>query len=87
MAQPTTRKAIMIAGPFTEADLRTLLETMRAIEQRNPTGVYQAVVVDLERDPSLEEMAERMERIFPRAPGAEVVVGYRKKRGHGATRH
>jgi hypothetical protein len=77
---PETRKALMIAGPLTEADVRRLLETMRAIERQNPTGLYQAVVVDLERDPSIEEMAERMERVFPRAPGVEVVVGYRKKR-------
>ena len=75
-----TRKAIMIAGPLADADLKRLLQTMRAIERANPTGVYQAVVIDLERDPSLDEMAGRLEAIFPRAPGAELLFGYRQKR-------
>jgi hypothetical protein len=65
------QKAIMISGPLTEADLAELMATMRAIEQRNPEGLYKAVIIDLARDPSIEEMTETLERIFPRVPGAE----------------
>jgi hypothetical protein len=61
----------MIAGPLTEADLAELMATMRAIEQRNPEGLYKAAIVELARDPSLEEMGDMLERIFPRTPGAE----------------
>jgi hypothetical protein len=64
-------RALMIAGPLSEADLRELMETLRAIEQRNPEGVYKAMIRDLERDPSLEEMADRLHGIFPRLPGQE----------------
>jgi hypothetical protein len=65
------QKAIMISGPLTEADLAELTAAMRMIEQRNPEGLYKAMIIELARDPSLEEMAATLERIFPRLPGAE----------------
>jgi hypothetical protein len=66
-----THRALMIAGPLSDADLAELLATLRLIEQRNSEGVYKAVIRDLERDPSLEEMADRLHGIFPRLPGQE----------------
>jgi hypothetical protein len=72
-------KAVMICGPFSEADLAELLQTVRAIERRNPEGVYNVATRDLEREPSLEEMAERVLRIFPRVAGAEPVVVIRPR--------
>jgi hypothetical protein len=64
-------KALMMSGPLTEDDLAELLAALRRIEQRNPDALYQAMIVDLEREPSLEEMAERVERVFPRVAGAK----------------
>jgi hypothetical protein len=66
----------MICGPFTEADLAELMAALRAIEQRNPEGLYKAMIKDLARDPSIEEMAQTMDNIFPRMPGAEPVSAW-----------
>lgn len=64
-----TQRAIMIAGELSEDDLADLLECMRTVEQRDTSKKYKTVMIDLEGDPSLEEMAARLERIFPRVDG------------------
>jgi hypothetical protein len=64
-------KAVMLSGPLTDNDLAELLTAVRRIERRNPGALYQAMIVDLAREPSLEEMGERLERVFPRVSGAE----------------
>lgn len=66
-------KAMMISGPFSEDDIAEMADAMRAIERRNPDGVYKLMVNDLESDVSLQEMAIMLERIFPRVAGDDPV--------------
>ena len=63
-----SQKALIIAGPLTEADLTELLNTLRKIEQRTPTHMYQAVILEIERSPTIAEMQETIGRVFPPTP-------------------
>ena len=63
-----SQKALMIAGQLTEADLTELLNTLRKIEQRTPAQMYQAVILEIEREPTLAEMQETIGRVFPPTP-------------------
>jgi hypothetical protein len=74
-----TQKALMIAGPLSEADLAELMTAIRRIEQRDPQSTYRALIIDLEREPSIEEMEEHLEAIFPRVPGKEAYVWTKRR--------
>src|SRR6516162_220179 len=79
LAQPTARlssngslqmsqKALMIAGTLTEADVTELVNTLRKIEQRTQGQIYRAVILDIEREPTIAEMQETIERVFQPTP-------------------
>ena len=59
-----SQKALMIAGPLTDADVTELLNTLRKIEQRTQGQIYRAVILDIEREPTTAEMQERIELVF-----------------------
>ena len=63
-----TRKALLISGPFSEADIEELMVTMRRIEQRDPNSTYHAMIVPLEENASIEEMERLVLEVFPRLP-------------------
>jgi hypothetical protein len=63
-----SHNAVMIAGPLTEADLTELLNTLRKIEQRTHSQIYRAVILDIEREPTIAEMQETIERVFQPTP-------------------
>jgi hypothetical protein len=60
-----SHKALMIAGRLTEADVTELLNTLRKIEQRTKGQIYRAVILDIEREPTIPEMQETIARVFP----------------------
>jgi hypothetical protein len=63
-----SQNAVMIAGPLTEADVTELLNTLRKIEQRTESQIYQAVILNIEREPTIAEMQETIERVFQPTP-------------------
>ena len=63
-----SQKALMIAGPLTDADVTELLNTLRKIEQRTQGQIYRAVILDIEREPTIAEMQETIERVFQPTP-------------------
>ena len=63
-----SHKALMIAGRLTEADVTELLNTLRKIEQRTKGQIYRAVILDIEREPTIAEMQETIERVFQPTP-------------------
>jgi hypothetical protein len=64
-----TNRALMIAGPLSEADIAELLAVMRRIERRDPSQSFTAVVNELAGHLSLEQMCEMLARVFPRVAG------------------
>lgn len=74
-------KAVIIAGPFSDADVRELLAAMRVIEQRNPQATYRAVVNDLHGEQSISEMVELLDRIFPKlADQIPIYTAYQREK-------
>jgi hypothetical protein len=45
---------------------------MRKFEQRDPSQTWKAIVQDLDREPSIEEMAQLLDRTFPRVAGGAI---------------
>ena len=75
-------KALIISGPFTLAELQELADTMRSIERRQPHNHYQMVVKDLEGEPSVEELTDMLDRLFPKLPGRKPHTGVINRRKH-----
>ena len=65
---PMSPKALMIAGPLTDVDVTELLNTLRKIEQRTQGQIYRAVILDIEREPTIAEMQETIARVFQPTP-------------------
>ena len=63
-----SQKALMIAGPLTDVDVTELLNTLRKIEQRTKGQIYRAVILDIEREPTIAEMQERIRLVFQPTP-------------------
>ena len=63
-----SQKALMIAGPLTDSDVTELLNTLRKIEQRTQGQIYRAVILDIEREPTIAEMQERIGLVFQPTP-------------------
>jgi hypothetical protein len=72
-------KALMLSGPFGEAEIAELLAALRAIEQRTPERRFRAVVVDVDGDLSLEETEQMLKRVFPRVAGEEPWIVSRRR--------
>ena len=65
-------KALLFTGPFSDADIAELAETVRQIDQRAPDQHYNLAIADLDRQPSIEETVGTLEKIFPRVPDRPV---------------
>jgi hypothetical protein len=63
-----SQKALMIAGPLTDADVTELLNALRKIEQRTQGQIYRAAILDIEREPTIAEMQERIRLVFQPTP-------------------
>ena len=51
------RKALVLRGPFTTADIAALAGTLRAIDHQNPSGLFEMYMIDPD---SAELEAKRM---------------------------
>jgi hypothetical protein len=71
MMTEITIRVIAIKGKFTEDDWIELLLTLRRIERRHPEELYQACMLDADKDPA-SDMPGIMERCFPHLPDDEV---------------
>lgn len=70
-------RAILVTGPFEEADVKELLETLRRIERRRPQEVFELRMEG--KDMTSQEIQAWVERIFPRASGVPVDIEVRKR--------
>jgi hypothetical protein len=69
-------KAFVVAGQFTEADLKELLETIRRIERRHPEITYK--VAAMNNDMSMDDALDLLKRTFPYVQGQEPTFTTRK---------
>lgn len=69
--------AILVTGPFEEADVKELLETLRRIERRKPQEVFELRMEG--KDMSSQEIQAWVERIFPRVSGVPVDIEVKRR--------
>lgn len=74
-------KAIFLSGPFSTIDLEVFASVMRLMERLQPDQRFKMAIKDLEREPTIEEMADELDRLFPKLPNQEPVKTFiRRKR-------
>jgi hypothetical protein len=63
---------IILRGPFTDEDMADLCETLRKIDERNPTGGFSLVAAD--PDATTVDMVARMRQHLPPDPTRETNI-------------
>ncbi len=69
----TPIKYISIVGPFTDDDLRAILDTVRVCEQKQPDQNFIMTIAD-DTQRSLEELKDVVIKTFPAVSGARFDV-------------
>jgi hypothetical protein len=64
-------KAIILSGPFGTAEIELFARVMRMMERQQPDQTFQMVIKDLEREMTMLELADEIDRIFPTLPDQE----------------
>lgn len=64
--------AVLLTGPFDEADVKELLDALRGIERRKPQELFMLHMVD--QSAGGPEMQAFIERVFPAVKGVPVEV-------------
>lgn len=79
-----TQRALLISGPFSNAELAELTEAMRRIERRHPDQMYRLLATELDQEPSLDDLMVLLEQTFPRLPGETPEISVLPRRGRSA---
>jgi hypothetical protein len=70
-------KQVLIQGPFTDEDVKQILETVRIIEQRRPDDLFMVSMPDY--DLTEYEAKAKLNALFPRVDGKEPEVWVEKR--------
>jgi len=73
-------KQVLIQGPFTDDDIKEIMATVRAIEQRRPDDLFMvSMQPDDEKSLTEYEAKAKLNALFPRVDGKEPEVWTEKR--------
>lgn len=71
-------RSILLTGPFSDAELRAVVDFLKAVEAGHPDRVYRATIIDPESEAPPSELLELFEKINPKRSGYERTLTFKR---------